>query len=199
MTTFSIVRPRVVLRILYTAVALILSLVVAPAGAGEIPPDLQETFDSDPRAAPALIEKRLAEHLGRPFPDLELVDSKGSSLRLSSMRGKRVVLFYAGGACRWTLSEIERLRGAGWQENGHFIVTILKNVKDRRMRKPLDGISHVYEFAEWPRTDFLAYLRVFPIYLYVDEAGTFSAFQIALHEMHKASKSDAPQKEEETK
>ena len=50
------------------------------------------------------------------------------------------------------------------------------------MRAPLAGMADVFEFADWPPTGYLAYLRVYPVFFFINEEGRLTGFQIVAHE-----------------
>lgn len=149
----------------------------------ELPADLAAAMESDdPQDIIRLIEATFQRHLGEPFPDVELRGRKGASARVSDFRGTPLLLMYAGGPCPMSLAEIDRLRKQGWTEDDRRLLVVIKDVKDRHMRAPLAGMADVFEFAVWPPTGYLAYLRIYPIFFFINEEGRLTGFQFVARE-----------------
>lgn len=149
----------------------------------ELPADLATAMESDdPQDIIRLIEATFQRHLGEPFPDLELIGRNDASARVSDFHGTPLLVMYAGGPCPYTLAEIERLRKQGRTQDGRRLLIVIKNLRSREMRAPLAGMADVFEFAGWPPTGYLAYLRVYPVYFFINEEGRLTGFQIVMRE-----------------
>ena len=160
----------------------LLSLVTAPNTSSDttppLPEDLKTLIDQgDMEAANALVNKRLKEHLGEPFPNLLLRGRGGRETHLYDVLSSRTVLFLAVADLPGSIEIAHGLRKNGWKVSGYDrIVTLVLTVDAPTLRKQLPSLKDVY-LIDWPLPSYLVYSASYPVLFFVSSDGTFEGFQ----------------------
>jgi hypothetical protein len=164
---------------------IILLLVIGPVCANEqdepvteIPRTLLESRDAE--AIHSWIENYLKEHLGEPFPNLQLQGIKQRNIRLYDILNSDTVIFFAANDFRGSVQLAKDLRQQGWGVSGYDrIVTLVTALNAPNLRKQLPSLEDAY-ISEWPLPSYLAPIRLYPALYFVSADGTFQGFQIGL-------------------
>jgi hypothetical protein len=128
----------------------------------------------------AILEKaknELQRQVGKPFPDLTLINRRGEIVRLSSFRGKRLAVLAGIGPCPDTVAWMRELEAVGWTVPPGFdeLLVLVSYGANREWNRLARRFSKSY-FVGFPLEDYLAIVGWYPTMYGVGADGTFEGF-----------------------
>ncbi len=142
---------------------------------GRTPPDLQELIDAhDAKGMVELAHQKLKEHLGDSFPNLVLMDRKGKITNIKAFRGKNLCIFFAATDCGSSINWAEELEKKDWKlpEGYDEMIILIIDKHAHRLLALVSSRRNVF-LVGWPMTDYLSYVRFYPIMFYISKDGIF--------------------------
>lgn len=149
------------------------------SGAG-VPDDLAVLLEQkDYAAVDARIHAVFGELLGKPFPDVTLVDLKGKKKRLSEFRGQALYLFYAGGPVAATITRLKEFENGGWKLPDATLLVVVKTLDSVYATKaPFRDKVGFFEFDRSSLPEPLRYLIEYPSYFRISSEGLLTECQL---------------------
>jgi len=142
---------------------------------GASTPEIDAVCGREPRVA--MTKSVLDAHIGRPFPNLTLVDKHRRVIRLEQLRVGRVAVFLAGGPEPDTIKWMRELEAQKWAPPPGYdrLVIVTSWFGERAFDDLVRGAPSSF-LVGWPLEDYLTSVRWYPVMFAVSRDGILEGY-----------------------